>query len=265
MDGFTLQQEDGEILQLGARPLRIVSLVPSITENLILFGVTPVGRTSFCVEPKNRVEGIPVVGGTKTPKISRIIELQPDLVIANKEENVKEHVEALEKEGIPVWTTYPVTVDDTLLLMKNLEKVCGSSSFSRTIISDASAELSSPYKNNSVPSFTFAALIWKDPWMAAGKDTYINSMLEYIGGKNIFIGSSSRYQEIDIADVAKESPDLVLLPSEPYAFQQEHVEELKVYSPNSFIALFCGEDLCWPGPRMLQTLNELKKIKQEFL
>lgn len=264
MNVFTLQQHDGADLQLESKPSRIVSLVPSVTENLMLFGLTPIARTSFCIEPQGDVDAIPVVGGTKTPNLSKIISLHPDLVIANKEENMREHVEALENQGVPVWTTYPVTLQDTVNLMKDLERLCGTSAYSRTIISDACAELSASDRQDGA-EFTFATMIWKDPWMAVGSNTYINSLLEYIGGRNVFSDMDGRYQEIDLQRLTEKSPDLVMLPSEPYAFDQTHANEIKSILPDCFVALFCGEDLCWPGPRMLQTLNELKKIKQEFL
>ena len=113
-----LSQALGGELSLSEKPRRIVSLVPSITENLILFGKKPVGRTSFCVEPASDVKDIPVVGGTKTPRISKILSLQPDLVIANQEENTKAHVDEIVSHNIPVWVTFQKSVHDLIPLMR---------------------------------------------------------------------------------------------------------------------------------------------------
>jgi ABC-type Fe3+-hydroxamate transport system substrate-binding protein len=179
---ISLTQFDGGKLHLSEKPERIVSLVPSITENLILFGKTPAARTSFCIEPKEVVKSIPVIGGTKTPRVSKIISMKPDLVIANQEENIKEHVEEIQQAGIPVWVNFPNTVRDLLPLMKELVMLCENDVQAKPWIEQTENLLSrQPSVKRSPKVIT---LIWKDPWMAVGQDTYTSDLLKFCGMQN---------------------------------------------------------------------------------
>ena len=151
---------------LEAIPRKIVSLVPSVTENLIQFGRAPIGRTSFCIEPREEVGSIPVVGGTKTPNIARIRSLSPDLVIANREENRREDVLEIVSMGIPVWVTYPITIDETLSMMESLAELCGGTPTARGLLSSIRVFLDGLPPASRFEPFRFLVPIWNDPWMA---------------------------------------------------------------------------------------------------
>ena len=243
--------------------LRVVSLVPSITENLIQFGLVPIGRTQFCIEPKEIVKEIPMIGGTKTPKIEKIMSLKPDLVIANQEENRKEDVEALEKLGLKVWITYPRSVLQGLEFMREMiERLQLDSKHLKTVEKCASiyqSVLSQKTKNTP----KVAALIWKKPWMVAGGDTYMNDMIKVAGGNNPF-ESLGRYPKVTQEDLISLSPDILLLPSEPYPFKEkDRVEwgtQLKASGLPTKVVLFSGEDLSWFGPRMERGLKQLSSV-----
>ncbi len=259
-----LQAYSGEAVSLRSIPERVVSLVPSITENLILFGKKPVGRTSFCIHPKDEVRGIPVVGGTKTLKMSKILELNPDLVIANKEENLKEDVEFLVKEGVSVWVTYPTKVQDVIPLMESLEGLCGTCEKTSTTIQDCKKTMERLIHKENKKKPRVVALIWKNPWMAAGKDTYIDNMLTFAGGQNPVKEEKGRYPVLTQEEILALSPDLILLPSEPYAFKEsdkvEWFERLAASNHQGEVELFCGEDLSWYGPRVKRGLETLEKL-----
>jgi ABC-type Fe3+-hydroxamate transport system substrate-binding protein len=243
---------------VASKPQRIVSLVPSITENLILFGCTPVGRTSFCIEPKNEVKSVPVVGGTKTPRIKKIKELKPDLVIANKEENRKEDIEALQEAGLNVWVTYPVTVKASLDLMRELRDLCPDKKVADEIIDRCKSEFDK-FKNQKYPQRSkVVTFIWKDPWMVAGGDTYMDDLTKVVGGENPF-KNKGRYPAVTEQEVVDSQPDLVLLPSEPYEFKDPDQKFWKDRL-RARVEFFSGEDLCWFGPRISRALPSLARI-----
>lgn len=259
-----LRQAEGENLQLSSPPERIVSLVPSITENLILFGKKPVGRTSFCIYPKEEVRRVRVIGGTKTPKLSRIVELNPDLVIANKEENRREDIESLQKQGIPVWVTYVARVKEALSLMETLEELCDRREISRPLLQSCREKVNQIVCQKPPKKVSVLTLIWKNPWMSVGQETYIHDMIETAGGKNVILKRSSRYPELEEKELLALCPDVVILPSEPYAFGPEDQRELsagfKSVGKLSRIELFSGEDLSWYGPRLAEGLEKLSSL-----
>lgn len=255
-----LRQANGTELSLPDVPRRIVSLVPSVTENLILFGVAPVGRTSFCIEPRDAVASIAVVGGTKTPNLKKIAALAPDLVIANKEENRREDVGALCAAGIPVWVTYPVDLEGTLALMEDLARLAGNGARAREILEESRACLARLPAPGTVRAFTFAVPIWRDPWMLAGSDTYVAHLVSRVGGRNV--APAPRYPEVTLDGLVAARPDVVLLPSEPYAFAAADAEELNARFGRPVAVLFNGEDLCWSGPRMPRALQDLAALRE---
>lgn len=165
--------------------MRIVSLVPSITETLFDFGLTPneiVGRTKFCIHPENFVNEIPTIGGTKNIKIEKIINLNPDLVIANKEENVKEQVEEL-MNHCQVWVTEIVSLEDNFSFLEELGKLLNRKDLSEQFIIKTQQVFNDLNIQNNKKA---AYLIWKNPWMTVGGDTFINTILEKLGFNNIF-------------------------------------------------------------------------------
>jgi iron complex transport system substrate-binding protein len=254
---ISLTQYDGAILTLPQKPQRIVSLVPSITENLIQFGTIPAARTSFCIEPKEIVKAIPVVGGTKTPRITKIIDMKPDLVIANQEENIREHIEQIQAAGIPVWVTYPATVQDLPQFMKELSEVCDDEEVASNWIYQTQKYLDQ--KRNWTWKPKIVTLIWKDPWMAVGKETYTSSLIEFCGGINPISG---RYPALTMDELKAYEPDILLLPTEPYEFESKDFELWKKVIPQ--VISFSGEDLLWSGTRWIEAAERLTEICKSF-
>ena len=235
-------------------PERVVSLVPSITETLILFGVIPEGRSSFCVEPKDIVENIPRVGGTKTPNINRIEGLAPDLVIANLEENTQKDVQAIQALNIPVWVTFPNTMRDTCEMLQELSQL-SSGDMPQQYVSEFKTFLKKPYADTLV---RVLVLIWKDPWMAVGTDTYTHHLIEFSGGMNACL--SDRYPTISQEDIIELKPDVLLLPCEPYLFTQGDVLFWQELLVDTDVRLFSGEDLFWSGQRAINTCQALSQV-----
>lgn len=254
---ISLTQYDGSVLELASKPKNIVSLVPSITENLILFGKTPVARTSFCIEPKEKVKSIPVIGGTKTPRVKKIIEMKPDLVIANQEENIKAHIEEIQAAGIPVWVDFPTKVNHLPRLMNELAELCDDSSIADKWIGKTEQLLKQTFKWKKTPKI--ATLIWKDPWMAVGQDTYTSDLIRFCGGINPIAG---RYPEVLVEQIRNLKVDILLLPTEPYEFEPSDIVFWKEHVPHVFS--FNGENLLWSGTRFLDAVESLVEICKSF-
>ena len=252
-----LTQNDGSILKLSQKPKNIISLVPSVTENLIQFGTIPVARTSFCIEPAEIVKNIPTVGGTKTPRISKIISMKPDLVIANQEENIKRHVEEIQAAGIPVWVTFPNTVAELPKFMEELSTLCGDESLAKEWISKSKQLLKQKFVWKKKPKII--TLIWKNPWMAVGKDTYPSDLITFCGAENPIEG---RYPPITVEEMKSYNPDILLLPTEPYAFEPEDFEFWKPIVPQ--VISFSGEALLWSGTRWITGASQLVEICKHF-
>src|SRR5262245_35702971 len=199
---------------------RIVSLVPSLTEALFELGLgrRVVGVTDWCVHPAAAVAPLPKVGGTKNPSIARVLELRPDLVIANREENRARDVERLRAAGVPVWVTYPRTVADGVALVRELAELGAPAERARPLIGAleralAGARAAAPAR----PTRVFCP-IWKRPWMAVGADTYADDLLSLCGGHNVFRDRSERrYPIVSDQEIAAARPEVILLPDEPYA------------------------------------------------
>lgn len=240
-------------------PRRLVSLCPSQTETLFALGLGEhiVGRTRYCIHPGEQVSGVTEVGGTKQPKLDLIRGLKPDLVIAEKEENRREDVIALEAE-IPVFVTDVLSTSHALTMIRSLGRLCNRASEAETLASRIENRwqqlkpLSTPRK--------VAYLIWRKPWMVAGRDTYINDVLTRCGLINVFAGHAGRYPETSVEEIEKFAPDVVLLSSEPYPFTHEHVQEFASRLPKSKVLRVDGEAFSWYGARMLKAADELQTI-----
>ena len=233
-------------------PKRIISLVPSQTELLHYLGLEneTIAITKFCVHPKEWFNKKPKVGGTKTIKINLIRQLKPDLIIANKEENVKEQVEELAAD-YPVWLTDVNNLEDALQMIKDIgaltSKLADAGQLIKKINADF-ASLAQPQTANHKPKTAY--LIWRDPYMATGADTFISDMLLKCGFKNAFAGKK-RYPEISIADMKNANCQFILLSSEPYPFKEKHITELSGQLLDCKIVLVDGEMFSWYGSRLL--------------
>ncbi|MEF9480533.1 ABC transporter substrate-binding protein [Chryseobacterium sp. RRHN12] len=240
--------------------MKIVSLVPSITEALFDLGLTEnevVGRTKFCIHPQEKIKNVSVIGGTKNINIEKIKALQPDLIIANKEENVKDQVEAL-MDDYKVMVTTIDTIEDNYYLLKNLGKLFGKEEKAQLYnlkIYDVlnQAKLDSPVKT--------AYLIWKNPYMTIGSDTFIHRILSEIGFQNIF-RDKTRYPQITTEDLA--DADVIMLSSEPFPFKEKHIEELKASYPDKKIMIVDGEAFSWYGTHIAKCEQYFKELLAEI-
>lgn len=244
----TYTDQTGHEVFLPKTPERIVSLVPSQTEYLFHLGLKHQvkGVTWFCIHPKEEVSGIEKVGGTKKLKLEKIRNLQPDLILANKEENFKEDIEALRTE-FPVWTSDIVTVDDAFNMMLSV----GDLTDRQIQAAESVNQIKESFKSLKSLEGTVLYLIWKEPWMGVGKNTYINSLLEKIGLTNV-LGQNERYPEISKKRIGELNPDFIFYSSEPFPFKKEHMQELIKTLPDSKHVLVDGEMFSWYGNRMLR-------------
>ncbi|WP_343704457.1 helical backbone metal receptor [Chitinophaga sp.] len=237
----------GRAVEIPAPPQRIISVVPSQTELLYHLGATVQGITKFCVHPAAWFRSITRVGGTKQLDLERIAALQPDLVIANREENEKEQIEAL-ATSFPVWVSDIHGLDDACRMVTSLGDILQRQAAAQDIrrqIENGFRELqplAAP-----VPAAYF---IWRNPWMVAGGDTFINEMMDRCGFRNVF-ADLPRYPTLGLAQLAASGCRLVLLSSEPYPFREKHIAEIQEYLPDAEVLLVDGEMFSWYGSRLM--------------
>ncbi len=226
---------------------RIVSLVPSITELLFDLGLNQevLGITKFCVHPKAWQSEKTIVGGTKNLNIEKIRSLYPDLIIANKEEQVQAQIELLALE-FPVYLTDIDSYSAALEMIENVGILCNKSIAAQHCIH----KIKDQFQTLVVHPFsaTCIYLIWYDPIMVAGKQTYIDAMLEKTGFINCL--KLERYPELNIAQIQQLNPEYILLSTEPYPFKEKHIAMLKTQFPNSKVKIVDGELFSWYGSRM---------------
>jgi ABC-type Fe3+-hydroxamate transport system substrate-binding protein len=247
---------------------RIVSLVPSLTESLFALGLGDrvIGVTDWCVHPADAVAKLPKVGGTKDTSIEAILALAPDLVIANHEENTKRIVERLEAAGLDVWVTYPRTVREGAALLRELGERLGASPVAmRAVVGPVESAVADAEQVRPIAPPRVFCPIWRDPWMAIGRDTYVHSMIELCGGANVFADRGDRrYPIVSLDDVVAAAPDVVLLPDEPYAFGPRDVAELAQLelpaAREGRIHCVDGTWLSWYGPRIRPALRGLRPL-----
>jgi len=254
--------------RLTAPPRRVVSLIPSITEILFAIGAGDrlVGCTIYCTEPPEGVVTKTRVGGEKNPKLELIRDLGADLVIANVEENVREHVETLRAWGIPVHVTYPRTVADGIRLVGELGELLDAGPRAREMEADLRAryEAVRAAAAGRAPRRVFCP-IWRRPYMTVNGDTYIHDMLAVTGGLNVFAAEPKRYPEVTLEQVAATGAEVILLPDEPYRFRAVHRDDFTPYPGlpavrDGRIHLVDGKLLAWYGPRIAEALRVLPPL-----
>ena len=247
--------------QLNYQPKRIVSLVPSQTELLYDLGLdeSVVGITKFCVHPAELRKTKTIIGGTKNIHPERIQALQPDLIIANKEENVKEQVEAL-ASAYNVYVTDISTLDDALQMIQDIGTLTHTSAKANELCNTISKNFSSLIPSQKIRT---GYLIWRNPYMTVGADTFINDILYRCGFENIF-SSQTRYPSIEINELKEKKCELLLLSSEPYPFKQKHIDELQQHLPDTKIILVDGEMFSWYGSRLLQAPAYFKRLLKQL-
>jgi ABC-type Fe3+-hydroxamate transport system substrate-binding protein len=246
-------------------PERIVSLVPSLTEALFAFGAGEmvVGRTRYCLWPPRAVGKVPTVGGTKKVDVPRLLELEPDLVVAVREENSRENVERIQEAGVPVFVGAPESVEGALWLLRELARIVEAPRTDAVLdpIERVYGRLREVMKRTN--SRRLFVPIWKNPYMSVGSDTYAHDVLETCGGENV-CGGSTRYPIFTLEEVEAAQPEIVLLPDEPYPFSAEDLEDFYALdipaAHEDRIHLVDGKLLTWYGPRMASSLSQLAAL-----
>ncbi|MDX1642278.1 MAG: helical backbone metal receptor [Balneolaceae bacterium] len=237
----------------------IASLVPSLTELLFDLGLgeNVTGRTRFCIHPKETIESVPIVGGTKNPRLDKIREIKPDLIIANKEENRKEDIEEL-KQDFEVYVSEISTINEALFTIHDIGWKCGVEEKAKALIQEIQEKM------EGVPDekpMTAAYMIWRDPWMSVGGDTYIHSVMEHWKLKNIY-ADKTRYPTTSLETLSSKKPDVILLSSEPYPFKEKHIKEVGDVCKGTSIILVNGEWFSWYGSRMVKAFEQLNVLRR---
>lgn len=252
-------------LELNSSPQRIISLVPSQTELLVDLGLKEQisGITKFCVHPENLRKEKKVVGGTKQVHFDRIKALNPDIILCNKEENTEEMVRELEQIA-PVHVSDVKTLDDALELIEQYGEIF-SVQQKALEMADKIAALRKEFQQKLVnrKPLKVAYFIWRKPWMVAGKDTFIDHLLELNGFKNAFSKEESRYPEVSLEQIEKKGVELLLLSTEPFPFKRKHVEQLKKEVTGSYIRIVDGEFFSWYGSRLIAAFGYFRELQKE--
>lgn len=245
----------GFALELDYVPKRIISLVPSITELLfdLNLGNDVVAVTNFCIYPKDKVQFLPKIGGTKNINFEAVQAVKPDLIIGNKEENTIQDIEKL-KSNFPVWMSDINNLDQAVETIKEIGKITNKepeASYLNYLIEAGFNDLKELAKQEKRKKVCYC--IWKEPYMAASTETYINSILEIIGFENVM--KESRYPAFDIDYLNKIDCDYLFLSTEPYPFTQKHVDKIQKLLTHTQVVLVDGEMFSWYGSRMVKSIE----------
>ena len=237
----------GREIRIPVEPKRIVSLVPSQTELLYALGLEDrlVGQTIFCIHPREQFKKAHKIGGTKKLRLDAIRRLQPDLIIGNKEENAQGQIESLMQE-LPVWMSDIFNLQDALHMIRAVGDITGTGAKAEAIAGDIETAFRKLPEHRTE---RILYLIWRAPWMAAGKQTFIDDMIRAAGYSNAL--TTVRYPELDAAAIQHLQPDRIWLSSEPYPFTDKHIAELEELLPKARIQLVDGELFSWYGSRLL--------------
>ncbi|MBS1585615.1 MAG: ABC transporter substrate-binding protein [Bacteroidetes bacterium] len=248
----------GRKVEVEYPPKRIVSLVPSQTELLYDLGLEAevVGITKFCVHPESWFRAKKRVGGTKQLHLDKIRELRPDLVIANKEENLKEQIDELAKDT-PMWISDIKSIDEGLQMIGAVGSLVNKEAQANSLVNDIASGFEMLQKATEVKRVAY--FIWRDPWMSVGGDTFISNMIQTTGWKNV-LSDMERYPEISLEETAAHKPAIVLLSSEPFPFREKHIAEVKSVMPEVEVLLVDGEMFSWYGSRMLKAIPYFSEL-----
>ncbi len=274
-------------------PRRVVSLVPSMTESMfeLGFGDRLIGVTEYCVHPAQETARIPKIGGTKNPDIEKIIAFSPELVIANQEENRKADIEHLQAAGIPVWLTFPKTVREAFNDLWTLMHIFDSTSRVEGVrATEWTLDWLERLDESREKECRVFVPIWSEPWMTFNHETFAHDMLRVCGGKNVFAerdrlyplsadlgetqpydeddsrleGRDIRYPRVTIAEIEAQEPDIILLPNEPFLFDETHQNFfLSLNTPASKtgrVHLVEGSLLFWHGTRMAKAFDVIPHL-----
>jgi ABC-type Fe3+-hydroxamate transport system substrate-binding protein len=244
----TSEDDTGAPVAVPARVRRVVSLVPSLTEAVeVTAPGLLVGATDWCTHPP--ALDVPRVGGTKTPRVEDVLDLRPDLVVANEEENRAADLDALRAAGAAVWVTAPETLPAALVSLERMLAACGQGL--PPWLDEAAAAWAVPFSGRRRRA---VVPIWRRPWMALGRDTFAGDVLSRLGVDNVLAGAAERYPKVALEELP--AHDLAVLPDEPYAFGPEDGPEA---FPAVEVALVSGRHLTWYGPSLAEARTVLAR------
>jgi ABC-type Fe3+-hydroxamate transport system substrate-binding protein len=278
-------------LTFGAAPRRVVSLVPSDTYSIAALGCGSalVGRTDYCFEPKELADRVPSIGGTKNPRVEAILDLEPDLVIANQEENTKSDLEKLAMKGVRILICFPKRAADGLAHLARLARIfrVDTDPKARDLIREGYGAIrdAEEARKTSTPLRCFCP-IWMKPLMTIHESTFISDVLDLAGAQNVFAdrerryplaadigkalpmsaeGRDTRYPRVTIEEVVARAPELVLLPDEPHPFSEEDAEvfralDIPAAKKKGAVIRMSGKDLCWYGAQTVTGLPRLRAL-----
>ena len=249
----------GNLIQLRKPAQRIVSLVPSQTELLfdLKLDKEVVGITKFCIHPALWLQEKKIVGGTKNIHLDAIRELQPDLIIANKEENVAEAILELQKE-FPVWISDVNTISEALYMIGEIGRLCDRTTSAQYFMSEIIQNFEALSNESSLSGKKAVYYIWKNPWLTAGHHTFIHSMMEACRLQNE--SKEMRYPEVSPASLKNLDVDYIFLSSEPYPFKEEDKEYLSQFIDKNKIIFVDGTYFSWYGTRLINAPSYFKSL-----
>ena len=249
-------------VEIAHSPQRIISTVPSQTELLYHLGLESrtVGITAYCVRPPHWLKEKTVIGGTKNLQLEKIRSLKPDLIIGNKEENIREQIEDLALE-IPVWLSDICSVDDALAMIEAVGEITDTEAKAHDLRQNIAKARTVAQE---MPEIRTLYFIWSEPFMVAGRDTFIGQMLNEAGLKNVAPWNEQRYPQLKPEELEKLDPDLILLSSEPYAFKTADLHNLARRLPKAKFKLVDGELFSWYGSRMLLAFRYFQRLREEL-
>ena len=254
----------GNVFDFPNIPKRIISLVPSQTEYLYDIGLQDqiIGCTKFCIHPSNIKQKASIIGGTKTLNLALIQSLKPDIIIGNKEENEQSQIETLQKD-FPIWMSDIFNLTTALEMMQKLADLFQKAKEGKQIYNQITNDFA--VLNQAIDPKKVLYLIWKDPYMLAGKQTFINDLLERIGLENAAsaLPNPNRYPNITLSEIQQINPSIIFLSSEPYPFKEKHRIAFQQLLPSASIQVVDGEMFSWYGSRLLQSVAYFKQVFPE--
>jgi ABC-type Fe3+-hydroxamate transport system substrate-binding protein len=262
--GRQFVDDAGQAWAFATPPRRIISLVPSLTELVCTLGLADrlVGVTRYCTEPAGVVAALPHLGGTKNPDVGAIVQLRPDLVLVNSEENRAEDFQSLSKANLATWVSFPRTVAEAARSVERLGAALGAGSRAAAIAADIDTALGERTAASRVRVF---CPIWRNPWMSLNADSYAGDLLTAAGGENVCAGHAERYPTVDLEEIAAADPQVILLPDEPYRFTERHRAALGPLARSSAsrdrrVHMIDGKALSWYGDRTAAALRRFRQL-----
>ncbi len=245
--------------------MRIVSLCPSVTELIADLGAAAelVGITRYCTHPPAVASGVEHVGGTKDPDIDRIVALAPDVVFMNIEENRVEDADALIGAGLTCLSDLPKTIDETAGMVRRVGDAIGRRQAAERIALDIETRAERVrHAHDGATEVRWAYLIWRKPYMAAGGDTFVDTLLSLAGGHNVLGDRADRYPAVTTDELIAAAPHVVLLATEPFPFESKHIDELCDLTgwPAHRFAIVDGQDLSWHGSRTPRGIDYAEQV-----